>query len=159
MSFDEHYMDTKVHETMDLLYEDQKTVPKKLLNRKPFIRNDGSSKTNRSGKHATFVKNDAEETAADSVIRVLNESANEYIKLREQESDYSMSFDEHYMDTTVDEIMDLLYESRKHATVVKNDTNETAADSMVRVLNENANAVLEETMNLILAATRMVEKK
>jgi len=65
---------------MDLLYEDQKTVPKKLLNRKPFIRNDGSSKTNRLGKHATFVKNDAEETDADSVIRVLNESANEVLE-------------------------------------------------------------------------------
>jgi len=49
--------------------------------------------------------------------------------------------------------------SRKHATVDKNDTDETAADSMMRVLNENANEVLEETMNLILAATRMVEKK
>ncbi|KAH0725691.1 hypothetical protein KY284_001556 [Solanum tuberosum] len=80
MSFDEHYMDTKVHETMDLLYEDQKTVRKKPLNRKPFIRNDGSGETNRSGKHATVVKNDAKETAADSMIRVLNESANEVLE-------------------------------------------------------------------------------
>ncbi|KAG5630296.1 hypothetical protein H5410_002013 [Solanum commersonii] len=63
-----------------------------------------------------------------------------------------MSFEEHYMDTTVDEIMDL---SRKHATAVKNDTEETAADSMVRALNENANEVLKEIMNLILAATKM----
>ncbi|KAG5630295.1 hypothetical protein H5410_002012 [Solanum commersonii] len=80
MSFDEHYMDTKVHETMDLLYEDQKTLPKKPLNRKPFIRNDGSGETNRSGKHVIVVKNDAEETAVDSMIRVLNESANEVLE-------------------------------------------------------------------------------
>ncbi|KAG5570452.1 hypothetical protein H5410_060218 [Solanum commersonii] len=80
MSFDEHYMDTKVHETMDLLYEDQKTLPKKPLNRKPFIQNDGSGETNRSGKHATVVKNDAEETVVDSIIRVLNESANEVLE-------------------------------------------------------------------------------
>ncbi|KAH0725362.1 hypothetical protein KY284_001227 [Solanum tuberosum] len=65
---------------MDLLYEDQKAVPKEPLNRKPFIRTDGSSETNRSGKHATIVKNDAEETAADSIMRVLNESANEVLE-------------------------------------------------------------------------------
>ncbi|KAH0657891.1 hypothetical protein KY289_026639 [Solanum tuberosum] len=46
--------------------------------------------------------------------------------------------------------------SGKHATFVKNDAEETAADSVIRVLNESANEVLEETMNLILAAIRMV---
>ncbi|KAH0725361.1 hypothetical protein KY284_001226 [Solanum tuberosum] len=49
--------------------------------------------------------------------------------------------------------------SGKHVTVVKNDADETAIDSMMRVLNESANEVLEETMNLILAATRMVDFK
>ncbi|KAG5614294.1 hypothetical protein H5410_014118 [Solanum commersonii] len=150
MSFDEHYMDTKVHETMDLLYEDQKKLPKKPLNRKSFIRNDGSGETNRSGKHATVVKNDAKETAVDSMIRVLNESANEVL--------------EETMNLILAAIRIVDYKretnrSRKHATAVKNDTEETAADSMVRVLNENANEVLEEIMNLILAATRMVDFK
>lgn len=46
MSFDEHYMDTTVDEIMDLLYEDQKIVPKKPLNRKPFIRKVGSGQEN-----------------------------------------------------------------------------------------------------------------
>lgn len=79
MSFDEHYMDTTVDEIMDLLYEDQKIVPKKPLNRKPFIRKVGSGETNRSGKHASVVKNDAEQTA-DSMMRVLKESANEVLE-------------------------------------------------------------------------------
>ncbi|KAH0720339.1 hypothetical protein KY285_005145 [Solanum tuberosum] len=65
---------------MDLLYKDQEIVPKKPLNRKPFIRNDGSGETNRSGKHAIIVKNDAEQTAANSMMKVLNESANEVLK-------------------------------------------------------------------------------
>ncbi|KAG5576870.1 hypothetical protein H5410_057004 [Solanum commersonii] len=165
MSFDEHYMDTKVHETMDLLYEDQKTLPKKPLNRKPFIQNDGSGETNRSGKHATAVKNDAEETAVDSMIRVLNESANEVLeetmnlilaaikivdyKRRRKKNQAS--------EQTTIKLNKENFLSRKHATVVKNDTKETAADSMMRVLNENANEVLEEIMNLILAATRIVD--
>ena len=79
MSFDEHYMDTTVDEIMDSLYEDQKIVPKKPLNRKPFIRKVGSGETNRSGKHASVVKNDAEQTA-DSMMRVLKESANEVLE-------------------------------------------------------------------------------
>ncbi|KAH0702471.1 hypothetical protein KY285_016749 [Solanum tuberosum] len=152
---------------MDLLYEDQKTVPKKLLNRKPFIRNDGSSKTNRSGKHATFIKNDAEETAADSVIRVPNESANEVLEetmnlilaaIRMVDFKRRREKNQASEQTTIKLNKKNFLSSRKHATVVKNDTYETAADSMMRVLNENANEVLEETMNLILAATRMVEK-
>lgn len=80
MSFDEHYyMDTTVDEIMDSLYEDQKIVPKKPLNRKPFIRKVGSGETNRSGKHASVVKNDAEQTA-DSMMRVLKGSANEVLE-------------------------------------------------------------------------------
>lgn len=79
MSFEEHYMDTTVDEIMDLLYEDQKIVPKKPLNRKPFIRKVGSGETDRSGKHAAVVKNDAEQTA-DSMMRVLKESANEVLE-------------------------------------------------------------------------------
>lgn len=79
MSFDEHYMDTTVNEIMDLLYEDQNIVPKKPLNRKPFIRKVGGGETNRSGKHAAVVKNDAEQSG-DSMTRVLRESANEVLE-------------------------------------------------------------------------------
>uniref|UniRef100_A0A3Q7F1M0 Uncharacterized protein n=1 Tax=Solanum lycopersicum TaxID=4081 RepID=A0A3Q7F1M0_SOLLC len=46
----------------------------------------------------------------------------------------------------------------KHASVVKNDAEQTA-DSMMRVLKGSANEVLEETMNHILAETRMVDFK
>ncbi|CAN4080357.1 unnamed protein product [Withania somnifera] len=104
-------------------------------------------------------------------------------KLREQEVD-TMSFDEHCMDSTVDEIMDLLYKdhkivpkkplsrkpfirkvgfgetnrSGKHAAVVKNDT-EQLGESMMRVLRGSGNEVLEETTNHVLAETRMVDFK
>lgn len=79
LSFDEHYMDTTVDEIMDLLYKDQKIVPKKPLSRKPFIRKVGSGETNRSGKHAAIVKNDAEQPG-DSMMRVVGESANEVLE-------------------------------------------------------------------------------
>ncbi|MCD7445797.1 hypothetical protein HAX54_000035 [Datura stramonium] len=79
VSFDEHYMDTTVDEIMDLLYEDQKIVSKKPFDRKPFIRKVGRGETNRSGKHAAVVKNDAEQPS-DSMMRVLRESANEVLE-------------------------------------------------------------------------------
>ncbi|OIT06242.1 PREDICTED: uncharacterized protein LOC109209666 [Nicotiana attenuata] len=79
MSYDEYYMDTSVDEIMDLLYEDQNIVPKKPLNRKPYIRKVGYGETNRSGKHAAVVKNDAEQPG-DSMMRVLRESANEVLE-------------------------------------------------------------------------------
>lgn len=80
LSFDEqHYMDTTVDEIMDLLYKDQKIVPKKPLNRKPFIRKAGCGETNKSGKHAAVVKNDAEQPG-DSMMRVLRKSANEVLE-------------------------------------------------------------------------------
>ncbi|KAM3285838.1 putative protein isoform X1 [Capsicum chacoense] len=79
MSFDEHYMDTTVDEIMDLLYKNQKIVPKKPLNRKPFIREVGSGESNRSGKHAAVVKNDTEQPG-DSMTRVLSESAKEVLE-------------------------------------------------------------------------------
>ncbi|KAH0773595.1 hypothetical protein KY290_010732 [Solanum tuberosum] len=62
---------------MDLLYDDQEIIPKEPLNRKPFIRNDGFGETNRSGKHATIFKNDAKQDVVDSMMKVVNESANE----------------------------------------------------------------------------------
>ncbi|KAG5571831.1 hypothetical protein H5410_061597 [Solanum commersonii] len=66
------------------------------------------------------------------------------------------------MGTTIDEIMDLLYEDQKiapkklgkHGTVIKNDAEQTF-DSMIRVLKESANEVVEETMNDVLAETIM----
>ncbi|PHT55336.1 hypothetical protein CQW23_03822 [Capsicum baccatum] len=79
MSFDEHYMDTTVDEIMDLLYKNQKIVPKKPLNRKPFIREVGNRESNRSGKHSAVVKNDTEQPG-DSMTRVLCESAKEVLE-------------------------------------------------------------------------------
>ncbi|KAF3622695.1 hypothetical protein T459_06347 [Capsicum annuum] len=79
MSFDEHYMDTSVDEIMNLLYKNLKIVPKKPLNRKPFIREVGSGESNRSGKHAAVVKNDTEQPG-DSMTRVLSESAKEVLE-------------------------------------------------------------------------------
>lgn len=79
MSFDEHYMDTAVDEIMDLLYKDQKIVPKRPLSRKPFIREVGCGETNRSGKHAVVVKNDTEQSD-ESMMRVLRGSANEVLE-------------------------------------------------------------------------------
>ncbi|KAH0776661.1 hypothetical protein KY290_008072 [Solanum tuberosum] len=59
--------------------------------------------------------------------------------------------------------MDLLYEDQKIVpkkllNLVKNDA-EQIADSMIKILNESAKDVLEETMNLILEATIIVDFK
>ncbi|KAH0773594.1 hypothetical protein KY290_010731 [Solanum tuberosum] len=59
--------------------------------------------------------------------------------------------------------MDLLYEDqkivpKKQLTLVKNDA-EQIVDSMIRVLKESANEVVEETMNDVLAKTIMVDFK
>ncbi|KAK4347496.1 hypothetical protein RND71_033835 [Anisodus tanguticus] len=79
MSLDKYHMDTTVDEIMDLLYEDQKILPKKPLNRKPFIRKIGHGETIRSGKHAAVVKNDPEQPD-DSMMGVVRESANEVLE-------------------------------------------------------------------------------
>ncbi|KAH0776660.1 hypothetical protein KY290_008071 [Solanum tuberosum] len=50
------------------------------LNPKPCIRNDGSGETNWSGKHGIVVRNYAEQTTADSMMKVLNESANDVLE-------------------------------------------------------------------------------
>ncbi|XP_060195794.1 uncharacterized protein LOC132625043 isoform X2 [Lycium barbarum] len=79
MSFNEHYMDTTIDEIMDVLYKDQKIVPKKPLNWKPYIRKVEHGETNRSGKHVAVIKNDLEQPD-DSIMRVLRESADEVLE-------------------------------------------------------------------------------
>ncbi|KAG5571832.1 hypothetical protein H5410_061598 [Solanum commersonii] len=111
-------MDTTVDEIMDLLYEDQEIVPKEPLNRKPFIRNDGFGETNRSGKHATVLKNDAEQDAVDSMMKVLNESANEVLE----------------------ETMNLILAATRMITIKLNKEEETSANEYKVLQNAQGNS-------------------